>query len=147
MQTSIKRRHRDRIVRRGLAMMIESDFYATAAGQRHFQQQLLSIRYCVQETCALCDLFTTCVYAHARNCSSRKPSWRSGVPRGVEQVYVSAGNFDVLFALLTCGNYDFRYDIQRGLRPARQLKTSMSHEVLMYAGAQVCLLQRGSTTC
>jgi hypothetical protein len=29
-------------------MMIESDFYATPAGQRHFQQQLLSIRYCVQ---------------------------------------------------------------------------------------------------
>lgn len=96
MQTSIKRKHRDRIVRRGLGMMIESDFYATPAGQRHFQQQLLSIRYCVQETC----------------------------------------NFDVLFALLTCGNYDFRYDINRGLRPARQLKTAMQHEVLMYAGAQ-----------
>ena len=29
MQTSLRRRHRDRVVRRGLAMMIESDFYAT----------------------------------------------------------------------------------------------------------------------
>ena len=28
MQTSLRRRHRDRVVRRGLAMMIESDFYA-----------------------------------------------------------------------------------------------------------------------
>ena len=29
MQTSLRRRQRDRVVRRGLAMMIESDFYAT----------------------------------------------------------------------------------------------------------------------
>jgi hypothetical protein len=29
---------------------------------------------------------------------------------------------------------DFRYDIQRGLRPARSLKVAMQHEVLMYAG-------------
>ena len=30
-------------------MMIESDFYATDAGRQHFEQELLSIRYCVQE--------------------------------------------------------------------------------------------------
>lgn len=48
----------------------------------------------------------------------------------------TCSNFDVLFALLTCGNYDFRYDINRGLRPARSLKVAMQHEVLMYAGAQ-----------
>ena len=36
MQTSLRRRHRDRVVRRGLAMMIESDFYATDAGRQHF---------------------------------------------------------------------------------------------------------------
>ena len=52
MQTSLRRRHRDRVVRRGLAMMIESDFYATDAGRQHFADQLKSIRYCVQETCS-----------------------------------------------------------------------------------------------
>ena len=45
MQTSLRRRHRDRVVRRGLAMMIESDFYATDAGRQHFADQLKSIRY------------------------------------------------------------------------------------------------------
>jgi hypothetical protein len=49
----MKRKHRDRIVRRGLAMMIESDFYTTPAGREHFSNQLQSIRYCVQEVCIL----------------------------------------------------------------------------------------------
>ena len=40
MQTSLRRRHRDRVVRRGMGMMIESDFYATEAGRSHFQDQL-----------------------------------------------------------------------------------------------------------
>lgn len=51
MQTSLRRKHRDRVVRRGLGMMIESDFYATEAGRQHFKDSLTSIRYCVQETC------------------------------------------------------------------------------------------------
>lgn len=51
MQTSLRRKHRDRVVRRGLALIIESDFYATDAGRQHFADQLTSIRYCVQETC------------------------------------------------------------------------------------------------
>jgi len=45
MQTSLKRKHRDRVVRRGLALIIESDFYATDAGRQHFADQLTSIRY------------------------------------------------------------------------------------------------------
>ena len=45
MQTSLRRRHRDRVVRRGIGMMIESDFYATEAGRQHFSDQLTSIRY------------------------------------------------------------------------------------------------------
>lgn len=51
MSTSLRRRHRDRVVRRGIGMTIESDFYATEAGRAHFADQLTSIRYCVQETC------------------------------------------------------------------------------------------------
>ena len=57
MTTSTKRKQRDRIVRRGLAMMIESDFYTTAAGRSHFANQLQSIRYCIQETCNYDVLF------------------------------------------------------------------------------------------
>ena len=77
MTTSLKRRHRDRVVRRGstrlhveprtcslkhalrpcvctfaVGMIIESDFYRTEAGRKHFTMQLDSIRYCVQETCS-----------------------------------------------------------------------------------------------
>jgi len=33
-------------------MLIESDFYTTAAGREHFANQLTSIRYCVQEVIA-----------------------------------------------------------------------------------------------
>jgi len=44
MQTSLRRKHRDRVVRRGLALIIESDFYATDAGRQHFADQLTSIR-------------------------------------------------------------------------------------------------------
>ena len=33
MQTSLRRTHRDRVVRRGIGMVIESDFYATESGQ------------------------------------------------------------------------------------------------------------------
>lgn len=78
-------------------MTIESDFYATEAGRAHFQDQLTSIRYCVQETC----------------------------------------NFDALFAYLTCGNYDFRYDLSKGLRPRRSVRTAMQHEIMMY-----CIVQK-----
>jgi len=96
MSTSLRRRHRDRVVRRGIGLTIESDFYATEAGRAHFADQLTSIRYCVQETC----------------------------------------NFDAIFAYLTCGNYDFRYDIQKGLRPRRSVRTAMAHEINMYAIVQ-----------
>jgi hypothetical protein len=96
MQTSLRRRHRDRVVRRGLAMMIESDFYATDAGRQHFADQLKSIRYCVQETC----------------------------------------NFDALYAYLTCGNYDFNYDRSKNLRPKRNIRTAMNHEIMMHGICQ-----------
>jgi len=96
MQTSLRRRHRDRVVRRGIGMTIESDFYSTDQGRQHFRDQLTSIRYCVQETC----------------------------------------NFDALFSYLNSGNYDFRYDLSKGLRPRRSVRTAMAHEILMYSIVQ-----------
>lgn len=34
--------------------------------------------------------------------------------------------------------YDFRYDMAKGLRPRRSLRTAMAHEIAMYAIVQVC---------
>lgn len=50
MQTSHRKAHRDRIVRRGIALTVESDFYRTEEGKKYFANQITSIRYCVQET-------------------------------------------------------------------------------------------------
>ena len=58
MQTSLRRKHRDRVVRRGLALIIESDFYATDAGRQHFADQLTSIRYVSAPCLILCRLAT-----------------------------------------------------------------------------------------
>jgi len=48
--TASKRRYQDRLVRRGIALLLESDFFSTQEGQRHFAEQLKSIANCVQET-------------------------------------------------------------------------------------------------
>ena len=50
LQTSIRRKHRERAVRRGIGMILESDFYMTPAGKKHFSDNLTSIQLCVQET-------------------------------------------------------------------------------------------------
>jgi len=96
MTTALRRRHRDRVVRRGIGLTIESDFYATEAGREHFSHQLKSIRYCVQETC----------------------------------------NFDTIFAYLSCDNYDFRYELQKGLRSRRSVRMALAHEINMYGIVQ-----------
>ena len=51
MQTSIRRTKRDRVVRRGAAVIAESDFYRTEAGLTQFSNEILSIQQCVQLTC------------------------------------------------------------------------------------------------
>ena len=90
MTTSMKRKHKDRIVRKGLAMMIESDFYTTPAGREHFQNQLQSIRC---KHLSLANLF------------------RSGLPSDlIHSSFVCPDcvqetcNYDVLFAYLTSHN-------------------------------------------
>lgn len=50
-QTSIRRTHRDRVLRRGAAMLAESDFFRTPEGVRQFSNEVLSIKQCVQLTC------------------------------------------------------------------------------------------------
>lgn len=45
-------------------------------------------------------------------------------------------NFDAIYAYLTCGNYDFNYDRMKNLRPRRNIKTAMNHEIMMYAICQ-----------
>jgi hypothetical protein len=41
-----------------------------------------------------------------------------------------------MFSYLTSGNYDFRYDLSKGLRPRRAVRTAMQHELLMYSIVQ-----------
>ena len=45
-------------------------------------------------------------------------------------------NFDVLYAYLTCTNYDFSYDRSKNLRPKRNIKNAMNHEIMLYGIAQ-----------
>ena len=42
----------------------------------------------------------------------------------------------VLFAYLTTRNYDFAYDKSHNVRPKRNIRMAMQHEVSMYAIAQ-----------
>ena len=51
-------------------------------------------------------------------------------------ILFAATDFDVLFSLLTCGNYDFRYDLAKGLRPRSVVKTAMAHDLMMFAITQ-----------
>ena len=51
-------------------------------------------------------------------------------------LFAETCNFDAIFAYLTCQNYDFRYDLQKGLRPRRSVRTAMAHEINMYATVQ-----------
>ena len=108
-------------MRRGLAMMIESDFYATDAGRQHFADQLKSIRY-------VRSLHS--ILSPHHQCNAHSPSLC------VAQCVQETCNFDVLYAYLTCGNYDFNYDRSKNLRPKRNIRTAMNFEVMMYAIAQ-----------
>ena len=67
MQTHLRRSFRERVVRRGVGMQIESDFFLTEQGRQHFRDHLMSIRMAVQETANFDGLFamlTTPNYAH-----------------------------------------------------------------------------------
>ena len=37
---------------------------------------------------------------------------------------------------LTCTNYDFSYDRSKNLRPKRNIKNAMNHEIMLYGIAQ-----------
>lgn len=93
LQTSIKRSFRERVVRRGIAMMVESDFYRTPQGIQYFLDQVKSIQYCVQETC----------------------------------------NYDCMFALITCFQHDFHYDLRHSLVSNRNIMGALRHEIEMFA--------------
>lgn len=50
MLTASKNNFRERTVRYGAGISIESDFYRTEAGRKFFSDQMMSLRYCVQMT-------------------------------------------------------------------------------------------------
>ena len=51
-------------------------------------------------------------------------------------ILLFAGNYDVLFSYLSSHNYDFQYDKLHNVRPKRNIRMAMQHEVMMYAIAQ-----------
>lgn len=57
LMTMSKRKYRDRLVRRGVALLLESDFFSTPEGQQNFAEQLKSIAQCTQETMNLDVLY------------------------------------------------------------------------------------------
>ena len=77
-------------------MLLESDFYMTPSGKKHFADNILSIQLCVQETC----------------------------------------NFDGIYAYLTCQNYDYQYDVTRGLTTGLSLLAQHKNDIAMYAVVQ-----------
>ena len=133
MQTSLRRKHRDRVVRRGLALIIESDFYATDAGRAHFADQLTSIRYCVQETCStrhalnltaphtLCSRSPLCLQRLRR--ALRLPHVVSACPCQRDPVEnTQPRRLTPLRLHARSGNYDFSYDRAKNLRPRRSMR-------------------------
>ena len=79
--------------------------------------------------------------ARARDARSRRPLAPS---RSVQETC----NFDALFSYLNSGNYDFRYDLSKGLRPRRSVRTAIAHEILMYSIVQSTPLpHHAHTTC
>ena len=49
-QTSLSRSHSGKMIRRGIGLILESDFFATAAGKKMFAEHLTGIQLSVQET-------------------------------------------------------------------------------------------------
>lgn len=47
----------------------------------------------------------------------------------------------MLFAYLTSHNYDFAYDKSHAVRPRRNIRQAMQHEISMYAVAQSTFLR------
>ena len=140
MQTSLRRRHRDRVVRRGLALIIESDFYATDAGRQHFADQLTSIRYCVQEVRARPRPAPRAAAAHARpgylrrpatstrsTLTCRRPTTTSPVRHTPHTPPWRLHARSHARRALCCAD-----DRAKNLRPKRNIKTAMNN------GARVC---------
>ena len=135
----------------GLALIIESDFYATDAGRAHFADQLTSIRYCVQEVSGPVLTFLPAPPLLSHRTRSR-PS-----PCRVQETC----NFDVLYACAAttqtgatrvleregralplraaCAGTSrrrtttFRTTAAKNLRPKRNIRTAMNHGARPFA--------------
>ena len=145
MQTSLRRRHRDRVVRRGLALIIESDFYATDAGRAHFADQLTSIRYVSAPRSILRRLATrspallcTVRSASRRPATStrstltcRRPTTTSPVRHTPHTPPWRLHACSHARRVVCCAD-----DRAKNLRPKRNIKTAMNNEIMLYGIAQ-----------
>ena len=112
-----------------VAQTIESDFYATEAGRQHFTDQLTSIRYVRRPS----STRTSTVQHHAG---------ASDTSFARVQCVQETCNFDTVFAYLTCGNYDFRYDLSGGEHVVKP--TQLDHELTTLS---VCAASASAARC
>ena len=140
MQTSLRRRHRDRVVRRGLALIIESDFVRpclksmpgglllTRVSPPHAYP--LPLRVCAAQYATdagrqhFADQLTSIRYwsgGHALNPAYLAHThtytrvWCSHRPCLLLRSVQETCNFDALYAYLSTSNYDFAYDRAKNL--------------------------------
>ena len=146
MQTSLRRRHRDRIVRRGIGMVIESDVRRNTATPLLFAfaadpfSPLATVLRNGRGPCALLGSADGARFTYPTLLCAMRPLLtalpRARSPSGTASrrratscaaatlqhansgilLTSSSPQFpqDALYAYLTCSNYDFRYDLQKG---------------------------------
>lgn len=139
----------------GLGMMIESDFYATEAGRKHFADQLCVLNQTTPEALAgddprgdervgpLQDVHPVLRPGNGqlrralRLARLRKLRWAISAGRTPRLCLYSCTSDP---ARVVCK--DFRYDMAKGLRPRRTIKTAMQHELMMFGISQVSCATR-----
>jgi len=139
MQTSLRRRHRDRVVRRGIGMTIEVTLPRMRSVAHHcsYPSAPFAVRF-LRHGSGKAAFHGPAHVDPLRKCPFPNPQKRPHAHLFLcrLQCVQETCNFDCLFSYLTCGNYDFRYDIQKGLRPRRSVRTAMAHEIMFYAIVQ-----------
>ena len=164
MQTSLRRRHRDRVVRRGLALII-GKLTAQSHDHLHLCKPSLrfhhSHRFCpslaqrATSTRRTPGVSTSPISLPRSATASRRPAVRAApqtrapcahgttthLPTPAHADSRVRLDFDALYAYLTCGNYDFNYgnDGSRAPPPAPSaLRPSRSRPRRAQTAARIC---------
>lgn len=172
MQTSLRRKHRDRVVRRGLALIIESEYaratlsHAPTTASAHapslpaapqflrHRRRPRALRRPAYVNSILvgprpCLATPPLGHAHSRpsrvcRAASRRPATSTCSTRALPRLkpaqpgcWNDGSRLTIALRVrryLTAANYDFSYDRSKNLRPKRNIRTAMNHEIMLYGG-------------